>query len=78
MPGLLEGQLLLARAHFLRSDMEAALRCCAACLKADPTFSDAALLQAQIFLRSDKFKQAHGVLEQVREGRGEGKGGGGE
>lgn len=57
--------MLLARARFLKCDFEAALRCCIACIKADPTFSSAALLQAQILLRQDKYKQAHGVLEQA-------------
>ena len=64
-PGLLEGQMALARARFLRCDFEGALRCCVACTKADPTFSAAALLHGQILLRQDKYKQAHGVLEQA-------------
>ena len=65
VPGLLDGQMLLARAHFLRGDHDGALRCCVACNKADPSFSDAALLHAQILLKMEKFKQANAVLEQV-------------
>ena len=65
MPGSLDGQLLLAKAHFLRCDFDTALRCCSICTKADPAFSSAALLQAQILLRSDNYKQAHSVLEQA-------------
>ena len=65
VPGLLEGQLLLAKAHFLRGDFDGALRCCVACNKVDPSFSAAALLHAQILLKLDKFKQANAVMEQV-------------
>ena len=64
-PGLLEGQLLLARAYYLKADFDAALRCCSACSKADPSFAAAALLQAQILLKEDKVRQASAVIDQV-------------
>jgi len=65
VPGLLDGQMLLAQAKFIGSDFEAALRCCNVCIKADPTFASASLLQAQILLRQERFQQAHSVLEQA-------------
>jgi tetratricopeptide repeat protein 21B len=62
-PGLLDSQMQLARAHYLRADYEAALRCCSSIAKADPTFADAALLHAQILLKLDKTRQAGAVLD---------------
>ena len=50
--------MMLSQAYFLRCDFEAALRCCAACIKADPAYIEASLLHAQILLRQDKFEQA--------------------
>lgn len=65
VPGLLDGQMLLAKAHFLRGDYDGALRCCVACNKVDPSFAGAALLHAQILLRLEKYRQANQVMEQV-------------
>lgn len=65
VPGLLDGQMLLAKAHFLRGDYDGALRCCVACSKVDPSFSAAALLHAQILLKMEKYRQANAVMEQV-------------
>ena len=64
-PGVLDGQILLAQAHYLASNYDAALRCCATCVKADASFAAASLLHAQILLRLEKYKAAHAVLEQA-------------
>ena len=64
-PGLLDAHLLLAQAKYLGADFDAALRACAACCKADPSFAAASLLHAQILLRTGAGAQAHGVLEQA-------------
>ena len=65
VPGLLDSQMLLAKAQFLRADYDGALRCCAAIAKADPTLADAALLHAEILLKVEKYKQAGAVLDAV-------------
>jgi len=65
VPGLLDGQMLLAKAHYLRADFEGAQRACASCSKADPSFTPAALLHAQILMRLDKFKQAGQVIDGI-------------
>ena len=65
VPGLLDGQMLLAKAHFLRGDYDGALRCCVACNKVDPAFAAAALLHAQILLKMEKYREANSVMEQV-------------
>jgi len=63
VPGLLEGQMLLARAKYLNHDYDGALRLLAHCARVDPAFVPASLLHAQILLRQDQPKAAHGVLE---------------
>ena len=65
VPGLLDAQLLLARAHYLRGDSDEALRCCTQCSQADPSFAAAALLHAQILLQMERYRQADAVIEQV-------------
>ena len=53
------------QAHYLASNYDGALRCCATCVKADASFAAASLLHAQILLRLEKYKAAHAVLEQA-------------
>jgi tetratricopeptide repeat protein 21B len=65
VPGLLDGQIHLARALKLKGDHDGALRCCAVCTKADPSQAEAALLQASILVKLEKHRQASAVLDQV-------------
>jgi len=65
VPGLLEAHMMLAQARFSANELDAALRSCTTCTKADPAFAAASLLHAQILLRQERFQQAHAVLEQA-------------
>jgi len=65
VPGLLEAQVMLARARFVAGELDGAQRSLALCLKLEPTYAEAHILVAQIFLLQDKFKQAQQALEQA-------------
>lgn len=65
VPGLLEGQMLLAQARFLLGDFEAASRTCSYCVAADPSYVAASLLHARVLSLQGKLSRADGVLEQA-------------
>lgn len=65
MPGLLLGQLLLARSQFVRCQFNAARETLAQCLKLNPANSEAHLVLAQINLHEESFSAAQQALEQA-------------
>lgn len=65
-PGLLMGQLLLAKACFISGQFDISERHLAACLKRDNAFAAAHVVQAQICLARDNFGQCAQELEQAR------------
>lgn len=66
VPGNLGGQLLLARASFVAGDFENSERCLMSCLKLDPQFAPAYIVQAQICLARENFQQCAQSLDQAR------------
>jgi len=65
VPGLLDAQLLLAKTRLLAADLEGAMRGVTQCLRLEPTFSDAHILMAQIYLHDGKHRMAGQSLEQA-------------
>lgn len=62
-PGLLAGQMLLARARYFLADLDGAVRMLAHCAKLDASYAPASLLHAQILLQQEQPKAAMAVLE---------------
>ncbi|KAG8457812.1 hypothetical protein KFE25_005081 [Diacronema lutheri] len=62
-PGLLDGQMLLARARYLNADPDGALQLLAHCANVAPTYAPASLLHAQILLEQQQPRAAHAVLD---------------
>ena len=65
VPGLMLGQLLLARSQFVRRQFGAARQTLSQCLKLNPSNSDAHLVLAQISLHEENFGAAQQALEQA-------------
>ncbi len=64
VPGLLECFFLLARAKFIANDDDGAQRTLEQCLKLSPSYAEAHMLMAQLYLKQEKPKQALSSLEQ--------------
>jgi len=65
VPGMLEAHLMLARSRFLAADMEGSVRGVTQCLRLEPTFADAHILMAQIYLYQGNNRMAAQSLEQA-------------
>lgn len=64
MPGLLECFYLLAKTKFIANDDEGCQRTLEQCLKLNPTYAEAHLLFAQLYVKQEKAKLAAASLEQ--------------
>ena len=62
-PGFLDGQLALARAHYLENNCPAASKAVKRALDIEPTLLGAHLLSAQIYLQQKDFAAAENALE---------------
>ena len=65
IPGIIEAQLLLAKAKFVGNEHQAAQRYIQICLQMDPNFVDALLLSAMINFHNEQYMGAASALEQA-------------
>ncbi|XP_047401598.1 tetratricopeptide repeat protein 21B isoform X1 [Sciurus carolinensis] len=63
VPGLLQAVFLVAKVKFLSGDIEAAYNNLQHCLEHSPSYADAHLLMAQVYLSQEKFKLCSQSLE---------------
>ncbi|XP_054978983.1 tetratricopeptide repeat protein 21B [Sorex araneus] len=63
VPGLLQAVFLIAKVKYLSGDTEAAYNNLQHCLEHNPSYADAHLLMAQVFLCQEKFKLCSQSLE---------------
>ncbi|XP_073097695.1 tetratricopeptide repeat protein 21B isoform X1 [Manis javanica] len=63
VPGLLQAVFLIAKVKYLSGDSEAAYHNLQSCLKRSPSYADAHLLMAQVYLSQEKFKLCSQALE---------------
>jgi len=66
VPGMLEAQLLMAKACFVAGDFEQAESALGKCIQLEPQFAPAYMLQAQIYLAREKYTECNMALEQAR------------
>jgi tetratricopeptide repeat protein 21B len=66
IPGNLSGQLMLARTCFIAGEFENAERAIVTSLKLDPQCAPAHIIQAQVNLNREQYKQCSQSLEQAR------------
>uniref|UniRef100_S4RS46 Tetratricopeptide repeat domain 21B n=1 Tax=Petromyzon marinus TaxID=7757 RepID=S4RS46_PETMA len=62
-PGVMEGLYLMARTKYISGDIDAAQGSLQHCLEKSPSYSDAHLLMAQIYLSQKNYKQCSQSLE---------------
>ncbi|KAM4859500.1 tetratricopeptide repeat protein 21B [Thomomys bottae] len=63
VPGLLQAIFLIAKVKYLSGDIEAAYNNLQHCLEHNPSYADAHLLMAQVYLSQEKFKLCSQSLE---------------
>uniref|UniRef100_A0A667GHI1 Tetratricopeptide repeat protein 21B n=1 Tax=Lynx canadensis TaxID=61383 RepID=A0A667GHI1_LYNCA len=63
VPGLLQAVFLIAKVKYLSGDIEAAYNYLQHCLEHNPSYADAHLLIAQVYLSQEKFKLCSQSLE---------------
>ncbi|XP_078408432.1 tetratricopeptide repeat protein 21B isoform X2 [Cetorhinus maximus] len=63
VPGLLEAAFLMARVKYLAGDVDAAQSNLQHCLEQNPSYADAHLLMAQVYLSQENFKLCSHSLE---------------
>ncbi|XP_077010168.1 tetratricopeptide repeat protein 21B isoform X2 [Tamandua tetradactyla] len=63
VPGLLQAVFLIAKVKYLSGDIEAAYNNLQHCLEHNPSYADAHLLMAQVYLSQEKFKLCSQSLE---------------
>uniref|UniRef100_A0A8C6ACZ5 Tetratricopeptide repeat protein 21B n=2 Tax=Marmota marmota marmota TaxID=9994 RepID=A0A8C6ACZ5_MARMA len=63
VPGLLQAVFLVAKVKYLSGDIEAAYNNLQHCLEHSPSYADAHLLMAQVYLSQEKFKLCSQSLE---------------
>uniref|UniRef100_A0A4X2M3E6 Tetratricopeptide repeat protein 21B n=1 Tax=Vombatus ursinus TaxID=29139 RepID=A0A4X2M3E6_VOMUR len=63
VPGLLQAFFLIAKVKYLSGDIEASHNNLKHCLKQNPSYADAHLLMAQVYLSQDNFKLCSQSLE---------------
>uniref|UniRef100_A0A8C2PD40 Tetratricopeptide repeat protein 21B n=1 Tax=Capra hircus TaxID=9925 RepID=A0A8C2PD40_CAPHI len=63
VPGLLQAVFLIAKVKYLSGDIEAAYNNLQHCLEHSPSYADAHLLMAQVYLSQEKFKLCSQSLE---------------
>lgn len=63
VPGLLQAVFLIAKVKYLSGDIEAAYNNLQHCLERSPSYADAHLLMAQVYLSQEKFKLCSQALE---------------
>ncbi|XP_005393347.1 PREDICTED: tetratricopeptide repeat protein 21B [Chinchilla lanigera] len=63
VPGLLQAVFLIAKAKYLSGNIEAAFNNLQHCLDHNPSYADAHLLMAQVYLSQEKFKLCSQSLE---------------
>ncbi|XP_012616626.2 tetratricopeptide repeat protein 21B isoform X1 [Microcebus murinus] len=63
VPGLLQAVFLIAKVKYLSGDNEAAYNNLQHCLERNPSYADAHLLMAQVYLSQEKFKLCSQSLE---------------
>ncbi|XP_003478712.1 tetratricopeptide repeat protein 21B [Cavia porcellus] len=63
VPGLLQAVFLIAKVKYLSGNIEAAFNNLQYCLDHNPSYADAHLLMAQVYLSQEKFKQCSQSLE---------------
>ncbi|XP_014641369.1 PREDICTED: tetratricopeptide repeat protein 21B isoform X1 [Ceratotherium simum simum] len=63
VPGLLQAVFLIAKVKYLSGDIEAAYNNLQHCLERSPSYADAHLLMAQVYLSQEKFKLCSQSLE---------------
>ncbi|XP_056653199.1 tetratricopeptide repeat protein 21B isoform X3 [Monodelphis domestica] len=63
VPGLLQAVFLIAKVKYLSGDIEASYSNLQHCLEHDPSYADAHLLMAQVYLSQDNFKLCSQSLE---------------
>ncbi|KAM5156061.1 tetratricopeptide repeat protein 21B isoform 3-T3 [Callospermophilus lateralis] len=63
VPGLLQAVFLVAKVKYLSGDIEAAYNNLQHCLEHSPSYADAHLLMAQVYLSQEKFKLCSQALE---------------
>ena len=65
VPGMIEAQLLLAKTKYITNDLEGAQRQIQQCLQLNPSYSEANVILAQVFLAQDQYQDALGALDQA-------------
>ena len=64
-PGTLAAQLLHAKASFYDGDHESAIRVAAACIEHEPSYVDAYIMLAQVYIHQGKVRMAEQTIEQA-------------
>lgn len=64
-PGTLAAQILHAKASFYDGDSESAIRVAAACIEHEPSYVDAYIMLAQVYIHQGKVRMAEQIIEQA-------------